>query len=268
MRELANRRTAANYESGVDWPTQLSVQSDLVVYGKSVDAESGGTASKQKQQFIFCDVNIEMKRFRYLLGRDNKSPMTQVAAQSYARKSQLDDPKILYSILTDCCGLYALCHFITPEGESDKYWISRREIEPKRVVAVLRWLLLNSRKDAAPNLQAWKVATSGLDVQNSNETGDCDGDDSNVSKAESGDSREPLKKRARKTTKGRKPEGRAKRSSNDSQVREGLKVADILFGEDESDDDEGGVDWSHFYALQTQRQTGPKFHFAGGFLPA
>ena len=263
MRELAGKPTTPNYQGG-DWTTQMSVKSDLVVHPKTVEGGSGGAARRKQQQFIQCDLNIEMKRFRLLIGSENKSPLTQVAAESLARKSQLADPKCLYSVLTDCCGLYALCHVITQVGESDMYWISRQENEPRRLVAILRWLLLHSRKDDVPNLQDWMIVTA-QDLDNSNETGE-GGDE--VSKTESRCAGERPKKYAKKNDRQGNPPGRSKPpKSNDGGIHVGFNLTDVLERDEDVSDGESSVDWSHFYALQTQRQTGPQFQFSGGCLP-
>lgn len=214
-----------------------------------VDGGSGGAARRKQQQFIHCDLNIEMKRFRLLIGSENKSPLTQVAAESLARKSQLMDPKYLYSVLTDCCGLYALCHIVTPVGESDMYWISRQENEPRRLVACLRWLLLHSRKDDVPNLQDWMVVTA-QDVDKNSETGESDDE---VTKTEPGSAGEGPKKFAKKNDRGGNSRGSPKSSQS---APLGFNLTDVLEKGEDVSDGESSVDWSHFYALQTQRQTG------------
>ena len=247
MRDLARKATIP-YERG-DWATEMSVRSDLVVYPSSVTG-AGESSETQRKQFIQCDLNIEMKRFRSLLGSKNKSPLTQVSAESYARKSQLDDPQVLYSVLTDCCGFYTLCHLVKPEGESDEYWISRQENDPERVVAVLCWLLRWSRSTDAPDLKHWRVVTAQDQRGTANEehnTGSQERGNNNVPDTDS-------------TSAGCHPTKRTKRGGRE---RAGFSWDDLE--EDDVSEDEG-VDWSHFYALQSQRQVGQKFHFTGEFL--
>jgi hypothetical protein len=106
-----------------------------------------------------------MKRFRLLVGNLNNQQLTQISAESYARKSLLSEPKILFSLLTDSCGFYALCHFVTSDGESDEYWVSRSESDPKRAVAMIRWLLKRCRSSEELNLEGWRVETSSLAAQ-------------------------------------------------------------------------------------------------------
>jgi hypothetical protein len=252
MRTLANKDTTPAYKDGV-WNTKMSIQSDLVVCPFSLFGDGESSEEEQQQhQFINCDVIIEMKRFRSLLQRQNKSALTQLSAESYARKTQKNNnPQVLYSVLTDCCGMYALCHVVKPEeGQSDEYWISRLENSPERFVAVLFWLLKRSRStdEGALDFMSWKVDTAQELHAAKNE--------------DDGDPRSSQERmtRARDTDSSGAKQPPAKRNRRDN--REGITWDDF-----ESDDDsEDEIDWSHFYALQRQRQAGQAFHFTADFV--
>jgi hypothetical protein len=255
IRELANKATTPGYQGG-DWETQLSIMSDLVVVPLSATISPGQGSKAQRQRFIQCRINVEMKRFRYLMGHENKNPLTQLSAESYARKSELEDPKVLYSVLTDCCGFYALCHVVTPERQPDEYWISRQESDPKRIVAILYWLLLQSSPNTEVSallrrLENWRVDTAqDKPVSNENDHGTPSQEEGNTARGVDTASAAPPVKRAR--------QGEEERS-----VR---LTMDDLFNGDDDDDESEGVDWDHFYALQSQRQAGKAFQFNLEFL--
>jgi hypothetical protein len=160
MRDMWASNKRSRTQSTEDWNTTLTIKSDLVVFPISTDTDACPLSKRQRRQFIQCDVNLEMKRFRFLLENENKSSLTQVSAESYTRKSELPNPKVQYSVLTDCCGFYAFIHVVKPEDQSDEYWISRKESDPPKIVAILRWLLLRCRSTDPPDLSSWKEDTA------------------------------------------------------------------------------------------------------------
>ena len=61
---------------------------------------------------------------------------------------------------------------------------------------------------------------------------------------------------------GRQKKQKCARRGGPGEQNFGFTMADLEDDDSESD----CIDWSHFYALQHQRQAGPEFHFIGGFL--
>ena len=59
----------------------LTIQSDLVVW-KGVVPNGHGSAVDQKEMFLNCNINVEMKKLDLLKGKMNRTPLTQVAAKS------------------------------------------------------------------------------------------------------------------------------------------------------------------------------------------
>lgn len=143
-------------------------------------------------------------------------------------------------------------NFFQPEGQPDEYWISRQETEPRRVVPILLWLLGSSRRDEIPSeITRWRVSTAA-DEKSTNE--DKNDNDETVDDEDNGGSEELKNESIRRDTK------RARQSSGGP--RNGLTLADLVDEEDEDSIDE----WSHFYALQMQRQEGLNYHFLAEFL--
>merc|ERR1712232_1344951 len=114
-----------------------------------------------------------MKRFRSLVSRENKSQLTQVSAESYARNRYLSEQKkgraVYYSLLTDLSVVYIVCHKVYNDGP-DQYWVCRSEDDPFSVVAAIVWVLTKSFENGAPNLSRWKCE-GGADKGKSGETG-------------------------------------------------------------------------------------------------
>lgn len=164
MKEMKSVRTLANKESNYsgkgDFKTILVIASDLVVCRSSAESAKGSQSKILQEKFIHCGVNVEMKRFRRLIGSENKSELTQLSAESYARKSKLQSPRVLYSVVTDCCAFYVLCHLVKPAGKPDDYWVSRQETDPERVVSIFLWLLRHSRGKEDPGIERWRVPTA------------------------------------------------------------------------------------------------------------
>jgi hypothetical protein len=248
MRDTGSNKRHRTQQATGDWKTTLTIKSDLVVFPISPIPDTCSSSEGQRQQFTHCDVNIEMKRFRLLIGKENKSPLTQVSAESYARKSKLDNPKVLYSVLTDCCGLYALIHVVKPKDLSDEYWISRQESDPKKIVDILRWLLIKSRSTDPPDLSSWKEETTHDQHSVNDEHA---ANDEHIALSQNSGDNVPDSNSAS----GRK---------SGEEENAGLTMEDVFEEDDDSEDE--GIDWSHFYALQTQRQAGVQFLFTGEFL--
>jgi hypothetical protein len=251
LRASAQKIGTLGYTGG-DWSTYISIMSDLVVYPFSTD-QSGPTNVMQQRLFRNCDLNIEMKRFRLLVGGLNKQQLSQISAESYARKSLLSEPKILFSLLTDSCGFYALCHFVTSDGEYDKYWVSRSESDPKRAVAMIRWLLKRCRSSEELNLEGWRVETSSLAAQDNPAVGQSD------------------KKRPSGGPPGPKDEGGGGKrhlSVTPKNVAGAALTMEDVWGNDSFGSSEDECDWDFFYTQQMQRQAGPVFEFSGGPLTA
>lgn len=255
LRSLCLKRGKKSRQVEGDWDTLLSIKSDLVVCPISA-GRTGALAisQQQKQQFVGCDLHIEMKRFRLLVGSQNKSELTQVCAESLARKSTLDSPQVLYSLLTDSCGFYGVCHVVKPDGEPDEYWVSRQENDPMKVVAMIRWLLQNSLANNVPDLSPWKEpgrqeSEGGADEESA---GKKSGD-----KRSSGGRGAPTKKKQKR--------GGGEGKSGSGQ-HAGLSMTD-LWGDGNGptikEQEEIETNWSVFYGQQYQRQAGQAFRFSG-----
>lgn len=128
---------------------KLSGKSDLAVIKSEVMEEIEESEYSVKQQyFLHCDFIIEMKAKGELqyTGHKHKS---QVISESLVRMLSLNSqgegdieekeekPNLLFSVLSDCLGLYILIHF----GNSQNAYLSHREILPGRIVPLLVWLL-------------------------------------------------------------------------------------------------------------------------------
>jgi hypothetical protein len=233
--------------TGGDWSTYISIMSDLVVYPFSTD-QSGPTGVIQQRLFQNCDLNIEVKRFRLLLGGLSKQQLTEISAESYARKSLLSEPKILFSLLTDSCGFYALCHFVTSDRKSDEYWVSQSERDPKRAVAMIRWLLKRCRSSEELNLEGWRVETSSLAAQDKPAVDQFD------------------KKRPCPGPKDEGGGGKRHSSVTLKNVAGAALTMEDVWGNDSFGSSEDECDWDFFYTQQMQRQAGPVFEFSGGPL--
>jgi hypothetical protein len=76
------------------------------------------------------------------------SAKSQLIAESLARSisrliTDLEAPKVLYSVLFDACCLHVLVHFPCEK----KAFLSHREIEPGRITCVIAWLHTLSARD-------------------------------------------------------------------------------------------------------------------------
>ena len=145
--------------SGGPRKVALTIESDLVVWKGGLPA-AGGEAESHQRMFLDGNVNIETKKFELLKGRKNRTFLTQVAAESLARRKTLATikPK-LYSILTDISGLYVLWREVN-NGAVDVRWVSQQETSPERFVAIIYWLCLCSMdKSTVAFDPRWKQET-------------------------------------------------------------------------------------------------------------
>lgn len=261
MRAICKKRAKPQRQGTGDLDTVLSIMSDLVVCPESAGSDNLPKAKQQKEQFTKCDLNIEMKRFRWLINSENKDELTQVCAESLARKSVLESPQVLYSLLTDSCGFYGVCHFVKPENESDEYWVSRQVQGARNAVAMIRWLLQKALANEIPDLTLWFQDKVG--AGNGESAGGKSGE-----KRYGGDGDVAANKEKKKKKGG--GHGGGERQSTGEQVV-GLTMED-LWGNGNSptveEQEENETDWSVFYGQQLQRQTGPAFQFSGDFLEA
>lgn len=259
IRAICKKRAKPQRQGTGDMDTILSIKSDLVVCPKSVGSANLPKAKRQKEQFTKCDLNIEMKRFRWLINSENQSELTQVCAESLARKSVVESPQVLYSLLTDSCGFYGVCHVVKPANESDEYWVSRQVQGARNAVAMIRWLLQKALTNEIPDLKPW-FQDSKVGAGNGESAGGKSG-----GKRSGGDGDVAANKEKKKKGGG---DGGGEGQSTGGQVAR--LTMEHLWGNGNSptveEREEIETDWSVFYGQQLQRQTGPAFQFSGDFL--
>ena len=167
MEMNAKRRRVA--PRGTSKKTTLKIQSDFaIIEGRPNDtryaAENSDVGIHQKQIFLHSKVNVEMKQWNLLYGRKNRSPLTQVAAESMVRYQELRQnspktlPETLFSLLTDCSTLYCVLHHV----ENKEYWISRSVSSPKVVLVGICWLFLSSIGKMHTNVRDWEIHDKDL----------------------------------------------------------------------------------------------------------
>eukprot|EP00978_Attheya_sp_CCMP212_P021508 scaffold62859_cov66-Attheya_sp.AAC.2 len=139
MKKISKKRNRNNAVSATEKRVKFTIQPDLVVWKGEVPNGLVSRAADQKNVFLNCNINVEMKKYDLLKGNMNRTPLTQVVTESLARKKSLglSRPTRLYSILTDISGLYVLWHEVKEGVERDVYWVSRQETDPERFVASL-----------------------------------------------------------------------------------------------------------------------------------
>jgi hypothetical protein len=133
----------------------LTIRSDLAVSvlpassllpgaGNSDEADDRNPQEQKLHRLLYCNYHIEMKIAHGELKHGGRQPKSQLLAESLARSIELNTlrtpRKVLFSFLTDCCSLYVLVHF----PDSGNAYLSRREVEPGRMVAVIAWVHLMS----------------------------------------------------------------------------------------------------------------------------
>lgn len=94
-----------------------------------------------------------MKKSRDYLRNSSIKQKSQLIAESLARQPVLarGDSNVIFSVLTDCCSLYVLVHF-----RIEQVYLSRREIEPGRIISVLVWLHTISKRRNGLTLKEFK----------------------------------------------------------------------------------------------------------------
>jgi hypothetical protein len=135
----------------------LTIKSDLAVSvlpassmlpdntHSSEQAEKPSPGKQKWRRLLYCNYHIEMKiAHGELKHGGQRQAKSQLLAESLARSLELKNlatpRKVLFSLLTDCCSLYVLVHF----PDSGNAYLSRREVEPGRMVAVIAWVHLMS----------------------------------------------------------------------------------------------------------------------------
>lgn len=184
--------------SGKAHETTIRIKSDMAIMRKrSVPYSGANTGEHLKTIFLECNVNIEMKKWGLLAKSQNKSPLTQVAAESMVRSLVLNErgkcPEKLFSLLTDCMVLYGVCH----DDKTKEYWISRSVHSPEEILVTICWLYLYSIGEVNTNLPDWqsieddqvgddeameeKESSSRMDVVNETDETENDGNDADGS---------------------------------------------------------------------------------------
>ena len=116
----------------------LVIRSDLVVINASQQEDT------KSVQLIGCRYNIEMKKALTTLKHSAVREKSQLVGESLARSLSMGDTsKVVLSALCDCFCIHILVHF---PGEKKAY-LSHREVEPGRIVCVLAWLHMISKKN-------------------------------------------------------------------------------------------------------------------------
>jgi hypothetical protein len=124
--------------------TVLKIKSDLAVsmLFEVANSEDEGLSlgELKRHRLLYCNYHIKMKTSHDALKHGGRQAKSQLIAESLARSIELNTlqkpRKVLFSLLTDCCVLYVLVHF---PGSGNAY-LSRREVEPGRMVAIIAWV--------------------------------------------------------------------------------------------------------------------------------
>ena len=154
MRLNAKKRKIEGRAASQD--TTLRIMSNVaIIEGRPDRYNRDSVGIQQQKMFLNCKVNIEMKRWGLLANRKNKSPMTQVAAESMVRrvKQENNTDDWLFSLLTDCMALYCVRH----EVASKEYWISRSVNTPEEILVSICWLYLKSLGIAQIGIMGWET---------------------------------------------------------------------------------------------------------------
>lgn len=143
-KEYLNSQNKAGTPVYAGRPTRLRIKTDLVV--ESLNGKSGVrlTAEELKRATLSSKYIIEIKKAKDYLRNSGGKQKSQLIAESLARHRVLarGGSNALFSVLTDCCSLYVLVHF----RDEQQAYLSRREIEPGRIIGVLVWLHTKSKR--------------------------------------------------------------------------------------------------------------------------
>jgi hypothetical protein len=179
---------------------------------------------------------------------ENETPLTQVVAESLARRQFLaaSGKFILYSILTDISGLYVLWYEVN-DGNSavDMCWVSRQETDPERFVAIIYWLCLCSMGKSTVSFDPlWKQETDA--VKPGKECGKKDGEgeeegSTHGSELPSIDEAVPTNDDSQ----------RSKQTGAEQEECE-----EIVISFDDSDEEREAELWETFYAIENHRISG------------
>mmetsp|Transcript_25171 Transcript_25171/g.45560 ORF Transcript_25171/g.45560 Transcript_25171/m.45560 type:complete len:518 (-) Transcript_25171:502-2055(-) len=247
MKKISKKQKLNNAVSATEKRVKLAIQSDLVVWKGEVPTGLVSRAADQKNMFLNCNINVEMKKYDLLKGNKNKPALTQVAAESLARKKALSisGPTRLYSILTDISGLYVLWHEVKGGAERDVYWVSRQETDPERFVASLYWMCLHSMNDESVVEfdSKWEQPAAAAEIQEEGKDEHGSGD---VGELHSIDEDEPSN------------HANACGSGNvdgaDEEECEDMVI--VSFDDSDEEEDNEADQWSTFYAIENHRILG------------
>ena len=116
----------------------LTMKTDLAVESIFQDSAVATGEEELYNAALESKYIIEMKKAGDYLRNGAIRQKSQLIAESLARHLSLvrRGPNVLFSLLTDCCCLHVLVHF----REEQRAYLSHREIEPGRMIAVLVWL--------------------------------------------------------------------------------------------------------------------------------
>jgi hypothetical protein len=245
MKQMSKKRSR-NYTGGSK-TVQLAIESDLVVW-KGGPPDVGSKAENQQKMFLHCNVNVEMKKFELMKGVKNRTPLTQVAAESFARRKSLETiPPKLYSILTDISGLYVLWHEVNNDA-ADVYWVSQQETDPERFVAIIYWLCLCSMgKSTAAFNPRWKQETHTAKQGEGEEEQDSTHGSELASIDEAGPTNDDFQSK-----------------QTGAEEEECEDMVGVSF--DDSDEEKEAEQWETFYAIENHRILGTSLPLTADFL--
>jgi hypothetical protein len=246
MEKISKKRNWNNAVSATEKRVVLTIQSDLVVWKGALPNGLVSSAADQKKMFLNCNINVEMKKHDLLKGKMNRTALTQVAAESLARKKSLGLSRpTLYSILTDISGLYVLWHEVKKGVERDVYWVSRQETDPERFVASLYWLCLHSMDDesAAEFDSKWEEPVAATEIQEEGKDEHGSGDEGELHSIVEDE-----------------PSNHANAcgaGNVDGEDEEECEdMVDVSFDDSDEDEDNEADQWSTFYAIENHRVLG------------
>ena len=232
--------------TGGSWKTTLKIQSDVAIIRGRSDQYKGQNVGKQQQKmFLNCIVNVEMKKWQLLAGKMNKSPLTQVAAESKARGIRNDEsPKVLFSLLTDCAVLYSVYH----EVPDSKYWISRSVNTAEEILLSICWLYLCSIGLVKTDVSEWRTEEDNDDDDEAQP--DRGGEEKEPSsQLESVDESDEINRRGNDSP----GPGHVGPEASDQDYDMGLPVFRF---KDEDDDAEERGQWQTYFLMENYRKYG------------
>ena len=234
--------------------TKLQIKSDVVILEGRTDKYNQDSVGIQQQKvFLDSKVNIEIKEWGFLANLKNKSPMTQVSAESMARSIKKNSKKNdgwLFSLLTDCVVLYCVCHDV----DKKNYWISRSVQTPEEMLLSICWLYLTSIGIVpAGTLDRWET-----DEGNDGEVEDDEGKTSSVLESidESNDTSD------RNTTN----DGNADTGATSQEYEKNVPVVSFESMDDEEEEEMQREKWQTFFLMENHRKYGTPLPLTEKFL--